>query len=115
MIVCTHNPRTDYFDRCVAALMGQTLAPERWELLVVDNVCAPEIASSLDLSWHARARIVREETLGLTPARLRGIQEASAALLVFVDDDNVPAPDYLEVALRVAVGEAVPRILERRL
>jgi hypothetical protein len=25
----------------------------------------------------------------------RGIQEASGELLVFVDDDNVPAPDYL--------------------
>jgi glycosyltransferase involved in cell wall biosynthesis len=45
---------------------------------------------------------VREETLGLTPARLRGIQEAGGELLVFVDDDNVLDPDYLEAALRVA-------------
>jgi glycosyltransferase involved in cell wall biosynthesis len=102
VIVCTHNPRTDYLERCLSALRAQTLAPERWELLVIDNVCEPALAGWLDLSWHAGARIIRENTLGLTPARLRGIGEAAADLLVFVDDDNVLAPGYLEVAQRVA-------------
>ena len=48
-------------------------------------------------------RIVREETLGLTPARLRGIRETTGDLLVFVDDDNVLDPDFLETARRIAV------------
>ena len=39
---------------------------------------------------------------GLTYARLRGIKEASGDLLVFVDDDNVLDPDYLETVQRVA-------------
>jgi glycosyltransferase involved in cell wall biosynthesis len=43
-----------------------------------------------------QARHVREEELGLTPARLRGIKESRGSLLVFVDDDNVLAPDFLE-------------------
>ena len=102
VIVCTHDPRPDYLDRCLAVLKAQTLAPERWELLVIDNVCDPPLACRLELGWHACARIVREDTLGLTPARLRGIHEAAADLLVFVDDDNVLAPDYLERALQVA-------------
>ena len=46
--------------------------------------------------------MIREERLGLTPARLRGIRESSGELLVFVDDDNVLDPDYLETALRIA-------------
>jgi hypothetical protein len=41
---------------------------------------------------------VREDELGLTPARLRGIAEARGDLLVFVDDDNVVDPDYLRAA-----------------
>jgi len=102
VIVCTHNPRPDYLDRCLAALRAQSLAAERWELLVIDNVCDPPLAPRLQLDWHVDARILREDVLGLTPARLRGIREAAGELLVFVDDDNVLASDYLERALRVA-------------
>ena len=42
-----------------------------------------------------RARMIREDTLGLTSARLRGIAESDGNVLVYVDDDNVLAPDYL--------------------
>src|ERR1019366_3578427 len=48
------------------------------------------------------ARLVREETLGLTPARLHGIRESKSDLLIFVDDDNVLDADFLETALRIA-------------
>jgi hypothetical protein len=102
VVICTHNPRTDYLDRCLGGLRAQTVSAELWELIVIDNACATPLAPGLDLGWHGRARIVREDTLGLTPARLRGIQESAAELLVFVDDDNVLDADYLEVALRVA-------------
>ena len=102
MVICTHNPRADYLDRCLAALKAQTLAPHRWELLVIDNVCDVPLASRIELGWRPNARVIREETLGLTPARLRGIEESTAELIVFVDDDNVLDADYLTVALRVA-------------
>jgi GT2 family glycosyltransferase len=58
--------------------------------------------TELDLSWHPKARIVREENLGLTFARLRGFAEARGELIVMVDDDNALAPDYLETAVRIA-------------
>jgi hypothetical protein len=103
VIVCTHNPRPDYLERCISALRAQTLPTDRWELLVIDNACAAPLAGRIELCWHAGARLVREDTLGLTPARLRGIVESRGALLVFVDDDNVLSPDYLEAALRMAV------------
>ncbi len=102
VIICTHNPRDDYFSQCLAALREQTLPQEGWELVVVDNLSRDPLIGRLDLSWHGRARLVREETLGLTPARLRGIREAAGEVLVFVDDDNVLDPDFLEVAQRVA-------------
>src|SRR5262249_51129433 len=49
-----------------------------------------------------KARHIREQELGLTPARLRGVAEARGEILVFVDDDNVPAADYLERAAAIA-------------
>jgi glycosyltransferase involved in cell wall biosynthesis len=102
VILCTHNPREPYLRRVLAALRAQTLAAAKWELLLVDNASQPPVMERFDLSWHPHARHVREEELGLTPARLRGIQESHAEILVFVDDDTVLAPDYLEQALAIA-------------
>lgn len=58
--------------------------------------------TELDLRWHGKARVVREEALGLTNARLRGFAEAAGEVIVLVDDDNVLAPDYLEQVVRIA-------------
>lgn len=102
VIICTHNARPDYFARCLAALRQQALGIDHWDLLIVDNLTERPVSDTIDLSWHPRARVVREATLGLTPARLRGIREADADLLVFVDDDNVLAPDYLQCAVAIA-------------
>jgi glycosyltransferase involved in cell wall biosynthesis len=74
----------------------------RWEFALVDNASKQHVAEAWDLSWHPRARHVREDELGLTAARLRGIRETSGELLVFVDDDNVVAPDFLENAAAIA-------------
>lgn len=116
-IVCAHNPRVDYLYRVLEALQRQTLERDQWELLLVDNACERLLATDWDLSWHPLSRHIREDELGLTPARLRGIKESKAPLLVFVDDDNVLSPDYLFIAAEMAEqwpmlgawsGEAMP-------
>ena len=102
VIICTHNPRKDFFQRVLDGLRKQTLPEESWELLVIDNASAEPLATSWDLTWHSNSRHVREDELGLTAARLRGIKESRGDLLVFVDDDNVLDPDYLATALENA-------------
>ena len=102
VIICTHNPKANYLERTLAALKAQTLPKVHWELLLVDNASAPALANLYDLSWHPRSRIILEAELGLTPARLRGVTEAEAPLLCFVDDDNVLDESYLEQALEIA-------------
>ncbi len=102
VIICTHNPRHDYLDKVLEALRVQTLSSELWELLLIDNASEKPINLEINLDWHPQARHIREEELGLTPARLRGIKEARAELLVFVDDDNVLDSEYLEVTLQIS-------------
>ena len=99
VIICTHNPLADYLRRVLEALAVQTLPLTQWELLLIDNASDSALAPRCDLSWHPRARMVREDTLGLTPARLRGIRESDGDILVYVDDDNVLEPNYLQTAL----------------
>ncbi len=101
VVICSHNPRPGYFAKCLEALRSQTLALSSWELVIVDNRSDTSLAERTDLAWHPGARMVREETLGLTPARLRGIRESKGDLLVFVDDDNVLDADFLETAQRI--------------
>ena len=95
VIICTHNPREDFLRRTLAALRAQTLPTTRWELLLIDNASEKSLSALWDLSWQPNARHLRENELGLTPARLCGIREAKGELLVFVDDDNILASDYL--------------------
>src|SRR5712691_6902938 len=98
VIICTHNPRMDYLARVLTALKEQTRSKELWELLFIDNASDEPLAGRVYLSWQPNAKHVRETAIGLTSARIRGINESRGNLLVFVDDDNVLDRDYLEQA-----------------
>ncbi len=102
VIICTHNPRPEYLRRVVDALQSQTLSPERWELLVVDNASLDPVEKICDLSWHSQARHLVESRLGLSSARQCGIENSSGEILIFVDDDNVLESDYVERALNIS-------------
>jgi hypothetical protein len=102
VVICAHNPRPDYLIRVLAALRDQTLSCEHWELLLVDNASQEPLSRTFDLKWHPHGRHVREDQLGLTAARRRGIKESSGEVVVFVDDDNLLDPDYLEIASKIS-------------
>jgi len=108
VITCSHNPREDYLTQVIAGLKNQSLNKQKWEYLLIDNASTDPLARRVDLSWHPNARHVREEKLGLTHARLRGIREARGEILVFVDDDNVLDADYLQQVTEV--GDKYPII-----
>jgi glycosyltransferase involved in cell wall biosynthesis len=65
-------------------------------MIIIDNASTPPL--NVDLSWCSSARIVREDRLGLVHARLRSFAESCGEILVFVDDDNVLDPEYLQRA-----------------
>jgi glycosyltransferase involved in cell wall biosynthesis len=96
VIICAHNPRPDALRRVLDSLAAQTLPKERWELLLIDNASDERLEPDWPLSRHPNARHIREDKLGLTPARLRGIRESRGDVLIYVDDDNVLAADYLQ-------------------
>ena len=102
LIICSHNPRPDHLGRVLEGLRKQSLHMDQWELIIVDNASRESLASTWDLSWHPSGRHLFEGELGLSAARRRGMLEANADILLFVDDDNVLAPDYLLEGLRIA-------------
>lgn len=107
VILCTHNPDPARLALALGSLRAQTLPAAEWKLVVVDNASSPALAAAaLSASGPASMRVIAEPRPGLTPARLRGIRSTTGELLVFVDDDNVLAPDYLATA--AALSRAHP-------
>lgn len=101
VVICTHNPNPVFINRVLAALKAQTLPREHWELLLMDNASREPLASSLDLSWHPHAQLIREEKIGKNYALLTAFGKVKGDLIVIVDDDNVLDPGYLETALQL--------------
>jgi len=106
-IICTHNPRMDYLEATLASLrIQEPLSNARsWELILIDNASDLPLSKRVDLSWHQNARVVREEQLGLSHARLRGFRESQAEVLVYIDDDNLLEPSYLRETLGAFDGD----------
>lgn len=102
VITCTHTPNPKILRQTLDGLMSQTLTTDGWEYILVDNASQYLVKEVVDLSWHPQARHVREEQLGLTYARLRGIREARGQVIVFVDDDNILDTDFLAECVRIA-------------
>ena len=106
VIICAPgNPARGLFSAGAGCAQKPRRCPGRqWELLLVDNASKEPLATGKwELSHgNPRGRHVPEAELGLTPARLRGIAESRNQIIVFVDDDNVLAPNYLEQAVEIA-------------
>jgi glycosyltransferase involved in cell wall biosynthesis len=98
VVIPTHKPNKARLGRALAALDRQSLSPEKREIILIDNRSDPPLnRSNLSTNSTSTVRIVREEQLGLTPARIRGIREAKGDVIVFVDDDNLLADNYLSI------------------
>jgi glycosyltransferase involved in cell wall biosynthesis len=100
--ICTRNPRKDYLDRVLAALAWQTLPRSDWELLLVDSASETPLTREPMTRAGVAGRVVRLDVSGLLRARLAAIAAAAAPILLFLDDDNVPAPDFFERGLELS-------------
>lgn len=118
VVIPTHRPDAVRLDRTLKALKRQTLPLDEWELLIIDNATPDtNYVSGFSPDWHPHTKVIREEKIGLTRARLAGIDASQGQYLIFVDDDNELEPAYLEHAIKlfkdyphvgVAGGKSIP-------
>jgi glycosyltransferase involved in cell wall biosynthesis len=114
VITPTRN-RAAVLSRCLHYLTRQSLAPDRYELLVVDDASTDETRAVIDDAVRTAPCPVRpfwlRERTGVPGARNRAIREAGGDVIVFVDSDNLAAPTFLEA--HVAMHEAHPDAVGR--
>lgn len=104
-VVVPHYNDLERLDHCLAALIGQTMARNDYEIIVADNV-SPCGMAAVEAAVAGRARIVTATTPGAGPARNAGAEVARGAILAFTDSDCVPEPQWLENGV-AALGDGV--------
>jgi len=112
VIIATKN-RPQYLGRTVTTLLAQSAVPE--ELIIVDQSAGDESRRGVELAWlqappmareSIRLQYVKDPTIrGLAQARNRSMKMATAEVWVFLDDDVILEPDFLEELLK-AYGSA---------
>lgn len=102
--ICTFNS-ADRITLVLEALARQTETSARWEVVVVDNASRDEtrsvVLAGLARYLPTRGRMVHEPQPGLMYARQKATAEVRGRFIAFLDDDNIPYPDYLEKLLAV--------------
>jgi glycosyltransferase involved in cell wall biosynthesis len=102
VLLSTHNPHPDRLARTLDSIFSQMPSAYEWELVVIDNASNPPLdAAKLELGRHPYARLLREERLGLLFGRLAGLDNSKGDLILFCDDDNVLAGDFLARAVEI--------------
>jgi glycosyltransferase involved in cell wall biosynthesis len=70
---------------------------ESIEVIVVFDGCRPEIIAEFDclhLPYHPK-KIVSKHNVGRAAARNLGLRAARGEIVIFLDDDRIPAPDFI--------------------
>ena len=102
-IVIPTRDRPGALDSCLGALAEQTLSPERFEVVVVDDGGVVELGDLVDRHRDSlRISLNRRVHSGPAAARNAGAEVARGEVLAFTDDDCLPDADWL-AAITAAV------------
>lgn len=100
VILCTYNPNYKLLIQCLKHINEAHKVKNIKELIIIDNNSSLPITKSeiniLNLEINLKTKIILEPKLGLTYARLKGIQIANGNLLIFIDDDNLINENYFK-------------------
>ncbi len=124
IVICAYNS-VSRIGSTLDALVSQTAPDGSFELLVIDNASSDGTGDfvknhrsfSLLRQRNIDCQVIPEERKGLTYARICGICQSKGDFVCFLDDDNVPEPDYIAEGIASfsddSIGILVSRIYPR--
>jgi glucosyl-dolichyl phosphate glucuronosyltransferase len=98
-VVIATKDRGPEINLTIDSLIQQSIGLFSFEILLIDNGSKQENANFLQEITQKNPHLIhyfREDQLGLSIARNRGIQESKNDIIVFLDDDAIAKPKWLE-------------------
>lgn len=115
VVVPVYNPGRD-IEPCIESLLAQTLAPEEYEIVFVDDGSTDATPAMLDRLAASRpgVRVFHEPNSGWAGRpRNVGIENARGQYIQFVDQDDTLAPEALERLTDMAVRNGSDVVLPK--
>ncbi len=100
VVIPTYN-RLETLQHVVPSLLAQTLAPDRYEIVVADSRSNDGTAEYLAAVAREHARVLHlpGDYTGRAMARNAGVEAARGAVVMFTDADIIASPDLLALHL----------------
>jgi len=104
VVICCYNS-AGRIEATLDRLAAQSFSGD-FEIVLVDNNCTDNTAAVAQSHLHSKhsrlpLQVVLERCAGLSHARMAGLRSARFEYLIFCDDDNWLAPDYLSLACSI--------------
>src|ERR1700756_5459670 len=100
--LCTYN-RAPLLERVLEACFEQTAGEDAYEVVLVNDGSTDETPAVIErATGRATCRfvVVHQANSGLAKGRNAGIARASGERIIFIDDDVLPLPNFVEEHLR---------------
>ncbi|HEY1977182.1 MAG TPA: glycosyltransferase family A protein [Candidatus Baltobacteraceae bacterium] len=100
--LCTYN-RAALLERVLDACFEQTIPERSYEVVLVNDGSTDDTPAVIERARdraNCRFVVVDQANAGLAKGRNAGIARASGERIVFIDDDVLPLPTFLEEHLR---------------
>lgn len=100
--LCTYN-RAVLLERVLDACFEQTAGSDVYEVVVVNDGstdATPEVIERAAARATCRFVVVNQANSGLAKGRNAGIARANGERIIFIDDDVLPLPNFVEEHLR---------------
>jgi glycosyltransferase involved in cell wall biosynthesis len=102
IVICTYN-RPILFKSTLQSVLDIDFDPHQYEIIVIDNGNdhqSQDVFASIKRDARCRMSYAKEEKPGLSHARNKGIALSQGRIVVFLDDDELVDPNWLQELIK---------------
>lgn len=105
VIIPTHN-RKNVLSKCIKAIDNQNYQANKYEIIIINDGSTDDTDEFIkSIETKAKLRYKYQKQSGPSKARNEGIRIADGKYIVFIDDDIIVTPDFLDAHIKAQKKE----------